>query len=130
MPEVEILIGGRSFSVACQEGEEQYLYSAAHILDGEAQVLVDQIGRMPESRLLLMAGLMLADKTGGLEDKLKAADAELATARKMIGDLENRPAPDPERVEVPVLPAGVSETMAEIAARTEALATELEEKAG
>ena len=32
MPEVEILIGGRSFSVACQEGEEQYLYSAAHIL--------------------------------------------------------------------------------------------------
>lgn len=128
MPEVEILIGGRSFNVACQEGEEQYLYSAAHILDGEAQVLVDQIGRMPEGRLLLMSGLMLADKTGGLEDKLRAAEAELAAAKQTIEELENRPAPAPETVEVPVLPVGVSETMAEIAARTESLATSLEEK--
>ena len=38
--EVEISIGGRSFDVACQEGEEHYLIAAARLLDGEAQVLV------------------------------------------------------------------------------------------
>ena len=47
MPEVEITIGGRSFDVACQEGEEQYLYSAAKMLDTEAQVLAQQVGRIP-----------------------------------------------------------------------------------
>ncbi len=68
MPQVEIKIGGRSFEVACQDGEEHFLRSAAAMLDIEAQSLSNQIGRMPESRMLLMAGLLLADKTAGLED--------------------------------------------------------------
>jgi len=71
MPEVTISIGGRNFDVACQEGEESYLHAAAKMLDEEAQVLSDQVGRMPEARMLLMAGLMLADKTASFEDKAK-----------------------------------------------------------
>ena len=71
MPEVRISIGGRDFDVACQEGEEHFLQSAAKMLDAEASVLQDQIGRMPEARMLLMAGLMLADKTAGVEDQNK-----------------------------------------------------------
>ena len=61
MPELTITIGGRAFPVACQEGEEHFLRAAAALLDAEAQPLVAQMGRLPESRLLLMAGLMLAD---------------------------------------------------------------------
>lgn len=75
MPEVSISIGGRSFDVACQAGEEQFLHAAAKMLDDEAQVLVDQVGRMPEARMLLMAGLMLADKTANLQEKLNAGGA-------------------------------------------------------
>ena len=51
MPELEIIIGGRSFEVACQEGEEHFLQTAAGMLDAEAQVLIDQIGRVPEARM-------------------------------------------------------------------------------
>ena len=76
MPEVTIQIGGRGFDVSCQEGEEAFLHSAAKMLDDEAQVLSDQIGRMPESRMLLMAGLMLADKTAGTEEKIMAGMAK------------------------------------------------------
>ncbi|WP_445811313.1 cell division protein ZapA, partial [Yoonia sp.] len=36
MPQVEIFIGGRTFEVACQEGEEHFLHSAAAMLDAEA----------------------------------------------------------------------------------------------
>lgn len=128
MPQVEIKIGGRSFDVACQEGEEHYLHAAASMLNSEAQTLADQIGRMPESRMLLMAGLMLADKTAGLEDQLRAAQDALASERAALEELRNAPAPAPERVEVPVMPAGVTEAMAEAAARAEALAAALEEK--
>ncbi|MBN9886549.1 cell division protein ZapA [Salipiger abyssi] len=127
--EVQITIGGRTFDVACQQGEEQYLLTAARMLDTEAQVLVGQIGRMPESRMLLMAGLMLADKTAGLEDRLRAAEDKLGEMAEELRDLRNRPAPEPERIEVPVIPASVTETLAEMAARAEALAEAVEEKA-
>ena len=50
MPEVTIEIGGRQFEVACQDGEEHYLRSAEKLLDAEASVLQEQIGRMPEPR--------------------------------------------------------------------------------
>jgi cell division protein ZapA len=127
MPQVEIMIGGRSFEVACQEGEEHFLHAAAAMLDTEATALSSQIGRMPESRMLLMAGLMLADRTAALEDKVRAAETETAEARARLEALESNP-PEAQRVEVPVVPAEVTDTLAELAARAEALAEELEER--
>lgn len=127
MPQIEITIGGRNFEVACQDGEEQFLHSAAAMLDSEAQQLAAQIGRLPEARMLLMAGLMLADRTAELEDKLRAREAEAAELRKAFETMRSQPAPAPERVEVPVIPAAVTEALAEIAARAEALADEVEE---
>lgn len=127
MPEVRITIGGRQFEVACQEGEESYLHSAAKMLDDEAQVLSDQVGRMPEARMLLMAGLLLADKTASVEDRIAEVKAELAEREAELAGLRNVKI-EPERVEVPVVPQSVRETLAELAARAEALAAEVEEK--
>ena len=125
MPQIDIQIGGRSFEVACQEGEEHFLHSAAAMLDAEAAHLSSQIGRMPEARMLLMAGLMLADRTAGLEDKVKEAEAQLSEMQAQIEALQSRPA---TRIEVPVVPAEVTETLAEIAARAEAIAEQVEAK--
>lgn len=130
MPHVEITIGGRSFEVACQAGEEHYLHSAADMLNTEAAHLSEQIGRMPEARMLLMAGLMLADKTAGLEEKVREAETRMAGLQAQIDTLESRPAPAAERIEVPVVPAEVTDTLAEIAARAEALADSLEARNG
>ena len=127
MPQIEIKIGGRTFEVACQEGEEHFLHSAAAMLDEEATHLSSQIGRMPEPRMLLMSGLMLADKTAGLEDKVKEAETRMAQLQAKIDTLEGQPQ---ERVEVPVVPPQVTETLSEIAARAEALADEVTRKAG
>lgn len=130
MPEVQITIGGRSFEVACQEGEESFLQSAAALLDNEASTLVSQIGRLPEARMLLMAGLMLADKTAGLEEKLKTVQARLDDSQTQISELKAKPAPEPTKVEVPVIPQTLLDSMAELAARSESLADEIEERAG
>jgi len=126
MPQIEISIGGRTFEVACQEGEEHFLQSAAAMLNIEADHLSSQIGRMPEARMLLMAGLMLADKTAGLEDKVKMAETRMAQLQAQIDTLESRGA---TKVEVPVVPAEVTETLAELAAQAEALAAQVEAKA-
>ena len=131
MPQVEITVGGRTFEVACQDGEEQFLLTAAAMLDVEASSLSTQIGRMPESRMLLMAGLLLADRTAGLEDKVREAEGRAAELQARL-DGGTAPATDvePERVEVPVISQDVLETMARIAAEAEALADEVEAKAG
>lgn len=129
MPEVQIEIGGRSFEVSCQEGEEHYLQAAAKMLDEEASVLAAQIGRIPEARMLLMAGLMLADKTAGMQDKLREMEDQLAEAQSEAARLRDAPAPEAQRIEVPVMPAGVSDAMAEMAARAEALADKVDAKA-
>lgn len=122
MPEIAISIGGREFTVSCHPGEEQYLLGAAKMLDTEASALIGQIGRMPEVRMLLMAGLMLADKTAAMEDQLRAAEERVGVAERVAAIAKS----NPERVEVPVIPAIVAETLAEIAGRAEALADRIE----
>ena len=129
MPEVQISIGGRPFAVACQDGEEHFLESAAKLLDNEASTLMDQIGRLPEARMLLMAGLMLADKTAGSDDQLKSLEDKVAQQAAWIEELQALPQPEPQRVEVAVIPDEVTQTLAELAARAEALAEAAEEKA-
>ncbi|MCK8464821.1 cell division protein ZapA [Aliiroseovarius sp. S1339] len=126
MPDINITIGSRTFDVACQEGEEHFLITAAKLLDNEASVLVSQMSNLTESRMLLMAGLMLADKTAGLEDKVKLADKKVTDMEAQIYALQNAA---PQKVEVPVIPDAVTDTLAEIAARAEAVAAEVEERA-
>jgi len=126
MPEIDIEIGGRTFEVACQEGEEHYLKFAAKMLDEEASVLTAQIGRIPEARMLLMAGLMLADKTAAMQDKLREAEDRMAEKEAELDQLRNAPQPEPKTVEVAVVPETVTDAMAEIAARAEALADQFE----
>lgn len=126
MPDINVSIGNRSFDVACQEGEEHFLTTAAKLLDNEASILVSQMSNLTESRMLLMAGLMLADKTAGMEDKVKLAEQKVADLEAQIYALQNAA---PQKVEVPVIPDAVTDTLAEIAARAEAMAAEVEEKA-
>jgi cell division protein ZapA len=127
MREETITIGGKQFDVACQSGEEDYLQAAARMLDAEARTLIEQIGRLPENRMLLMAGLMLADKTAAFEDRARSAEAELEAALAEVARLRNAPAPEPTRVQVPVIPADVMDSMADLAARAEALADQIED---
>jgi len=133
MPQVEVTIGGRAFEVACQPGEEPYLRSAAQMLDAEAGALSAQIGRVPEARMLLMAGLMLADKTAGLEDRLREAEMRIAELTRAVTAFEQAPRELTTetvevRVEVPVevVPEAHLVRLAELAAEAEALAETVE----
>ena len=123
MPEVTITVGERNFVVACQEGEEHFLRAAAKMVDAEAMGLLGQIGRMPESRMLLMSSLLLADKTAAMEDQLRKAEARLAALQ---ADVETHRVA-PQRVEVPVIPAAVIDALSELAARAEAVADRIEQ---
>ena len=87
MPEVAINIGDKKFTVTCQPGEESALETAASLLNDEASFLVSEIGQLSEQKLLLMSGLMLADKMTSQAEKLakaeKALEETLANAKKL-----------------------------------------------
>ena len=87
MPEVAINIGDKKFTVTCQPGEESALEAAASLLNDEASFLVSEIGQLSEQKLLLMSGLMLADKMTSQSEKLakaeKALEESLAKAKKL-----------------------------------------------
>jgi cell division protein ZapA len=118
MPELEVQIGGRAFKVTCADGQEHFLRSAAAMLDAEvAPLLSPTEPRPPDAKMLLTAGLMLADRTAAVEDELRGLRARIAA-------LEAKPTATRD---VAVIPPQVIETLAEIAARAEAVAARIED---
>lgn len=123
MPEVDINIGGKNFSVSCQIGEEQYLEAAAAALNAEAKKLGDQISKISDSRMLLMAGLMLADKTADMNDKLIQAEEKLSAATVEIKKLNSLSLDHSDRPEV--IPEALTKNLSDILLKAESLADQL-----
>ena len=128
MPEITIKIGQRPYTVNCPAGEEPQLEKARAALDAEASTLLTQMGRAPEAQMLLMSGLMLADRTLALEEQLKTAEAALEQAQQDIQKVSPEIKTVTTEVEVAVVPPALLESLAELSARAEAAADELEEK--
>lgn len=92
MPELTLEIGGRSFDVACEPGQEGSLTRAAKLLDDEAVRVSDAIGRSTEKRMLLLAGLMLADTMTSLEEKFRATEDRLRQTEERLRQTEAKAA--------------------------------------
>ncbi len=71
MTELEISIGGRIFSVACETEEEEKVKRAAAIINEEADSIQTQLGRLPEAKMLLLSALMIADRLVDVESDSK-----------------------------------------------------------
>ena len=72
MTELEISIGGRIFSVACDNEEQEKVKEAAALINEEADTIQSQLGRLPESKMLLLSALMIADRLVDVEAESKA----------------------------------------------------------
>ena len=62
MAEVTLNIAGRSYQVACRDGEEDNLLAAARLVDGKCREALAGLGTLSESRQFLFASLLLADQ--------------------------------------------------------------------
>ena len=80
MAQLEVTINGRPYQVACADGEEQHLRNLADYVDRKVGELAKSMGQVGEARLMLMAGLVLADELADTMDKLEAAEAAAAAA--------------------------------------------------
>lgn len=62
MGQINVIIGGRSYPLACRDGEEDRLSKLAAHVDAKAADLTGALGQMSEPRLLLMAAILIADE--------------------------------------------------------------------
>jgi cell division protein ZapA len=95
MPTVDIIVNGRRHEMQCGEGEEARVKQLASYLDRRVTDLSRGQSQIGDSRLLLMAGLTVADELSDAFDEIKALKAALETR---AGEVEERAADAVERV--------------------------------
>ena len=86
MTELEISIGGRIFSVACDNEEQDKVKEAAALINEEADSIQSQLGRLPESKMLLLSALMIADRLVDVETESKVFKEK----SEDLSDLKNK----------------------------------------
>ena len=86
MTELEISIGGRIFSVACDNEEQEKVKEAAALINEEADSIQSQLGRLPESKMLLLSALMIADRLVDVESESKVFKEK----SEDLSDLKNK----------------------------------------
>ena len=89
MTMVNLMIAGRSYQVACKDGEEETLRAAGRLVDAKVREAVSGLGTLSEARQFLFASLMLADTL--VDNRPEAAappppDPELANRANNFAD--------------------------------------------
>ena len=62
MARVSVSINNQSYDIACEQGQEQSVLHLASVIDEKVTNLVGALGHVGESRLLVMAALLMADE--------------------------------------------------------------------
>ena len=128
MPDINLNIGGRSFAVACPEGEEASLEAAAQILSADARTLVDQSNTLSESQMLLISGLMSADRAISIQEDLKKAEVEINNLKLKIEEGSMEKSIDDDKLSSSNLTTELYERLSKLSLKAESLADSLEKK--
>ncbi|HEX5777280.1 MAG TPA: cell division protein ZapA [Xanthobacteraceae bacterium] len=121
MSQISVTINGRVYRMACDDGQEEHLSRLARDLDARIARLRESFGEIGDTRLTVMAGLMVADELVEAKRQIKAREQEIAEmkeSRLAIGD----------RIEASEL--AVAEAIGEVAERIEQLAHSLNGRPG
>jgi cell division protein ZapA len=78
MAQVNVVINGREFRMACEDGQEAHLKRLAEILDQRIGKLRTNFGEIGDTRLSVMAALTLADDLAEANGRLARIEPELA----------------------------------------------------
>ncbi len=70
MPQVDVVINGRDYQIACGEGEEAHVRSLLGTISSHVDQLATDVGQVGQSKLLLFAALVLADELDELKEYL------------------------------------------------------------
>jgi cell division protein ZapA len=95
LPLVNIMINSRAYTIACDEGEEEHLRDLAKHVDAKVRELLETVGQVGDSRLILMAALLITDDYYDAVHRLEARARDFdalsgahADAKTRLGTVE------------------------------------------
>ncbi|ALN74054.1 MULTISPECIES: cell division protein ZapA [unclassified Aureimonas] len=86
MPQIVVSIDGKTYRMACADGEEEHLTGLAADLDGRINELRGSFGEIGDLRITVMAAIMVSDELSEQRRRVAELEAELARAGS-AGDL-------------------------------------------
>src|SRR6476661_10034269 len=78
MGQVNATIAGRQYRLACEDGQEEHLLGLAKDLETRIIDLRRKFGEIGDTRLTVMAALMLADEGSEMAGRVRTLEAEIA----------------------------------------------------
>jgi cell division protein ZapA len=106
--DVTVVINRRTYTVSCDDGQERHVMQLAAAVDKKVQELVAAMGQIGDQRLLVMAGILLADQVEDM--RREVADKEKSLRARVTDEIA----------------AEAAQSMEAAALRIEALANEAE----
>ncbi len=89
MAQVNATIAGRQFRLACEDGQEAHLETLAADIDARIEGLRKRFGEIGDTRLTVMAALMVADELAEAARKIRRLEDDvvaLQDSRVLSGD--------------------------------------------
>ena len=77
MATVNATIAGRQFRLACEDGQEEHLQALAKDIDDRITELRKKFGEIGDTRLTVMAALMVSDELADAARKIRRMEEEL-----------------------------------------------------
>lgn len=90
MVHVSVTIDGKTYRMACDEGQEDHLRSLGEKLDSSIQALKTGFGEVGDQRLAIMAGIMLADELNESKKLAAGLQAEIDSIKESRAALVDR----------------------------------------
>ena len=81
MAQVTVMIDGKAYRMACEEGQEGHLTDLATRFDRYVGHLKDQFGEIGDLRITVMAGIMIMDEISELTRRVASLEGELQSLR-------------------------------------------------
>ena len=76
---VSVTLNGQSYQMGCDEGSEDHILALAADVDSRLQQLKSQAGQVPESWLLAIVSIMMADEVASASQSQPASSMQIDT---------------------------------------------------
>jgi len=90
MGQVTVGVNGRNYTVGCDNGQEEHVAELAAYLDHHISQLKDTMGSVGDMRLMLLAGLVVADELSETVAKLEEVESQLEGLRSSQQSVEGQ----------------------------------------
>ena len=86
MAQVNVRINGKTYRMACDDGQENHLASLGERLNRSIEQLRERFGEIGDQRLTVMAAITLADQHAEAEKRIRDLQSEIADLEQARAD--------------------------------------------